>query len=92
MYIWKNAIIPDFKIDKQSYKVYKQYRLPLLHIINKAQQTGVAIDGSRLLQVQRILQEKVDSIKQQAIDITGDDKFNIGGSKRLKEEIYGEDI
>lgn len=89
MYIWRNSLIPDFKADKESWHIYKKYRLPLINIINKAQQTGAALDSSRLLEVQQILQERIASIKTKARAVVGDDSFSIGGIKRVKEEIYG---
>jgi DNA polymerase I-like protein with 3'-5' exonuclease and polymerase domains len=89
MYMWRSHFIPEFKKDKQSWRIYKDIRLPLINIINKAQLTGARLDGQRLLEVQRILQERIDSIKEQARVVTGDDSFNIGGSKGLKERIYG---
>ena len=89
MYIWKSHYLPEFKKDNQSWLVYKKYRLPLIHIINKAQQTGARLDGARLVEVQKILQDKLAMLQVHARVITGDDSFNIGGQKRVKEEIYG---
>ena len=88
-YIWRNSIIPDFKKDEQSYKIYKQYRLPLINIINKAQQTGISLNSERLNKVQEIFYDRLQEIQYKAKMITSDDDFNIGGSKRMKEEIYG---
>jgi uracil-DNA glycosylase len=89
MYMWRNTFIPDFKQDPQSWHIYKNYRLPLVAIINKAQQTGVALDGDRLLEVQQILQERIASATGKSQVITKDVEFNLGGIKRVKEEIYG---
>ena len=89
MYIWRTHFIPTFKEDWQSWKVYKKYRLPLIDIINRAQMTGVRLDGGKLSEVQRYLQDRLDQLQAEARLITGDSKFNLGGSKRVKEEIYG---
>jgi len=89
MYIWKTHFIPAFKEDWQSWKVYKKYRLPLINIINRAQMTGVRLDGGKLAEVQRYLQQRLNAIQEEARSITGDETFNIGGSKRVREEIYG---
>jgi DNA polymerase I-like protein with 3'-5' exonuclease and polymerase domains len=88
MYSWRHHFIPEFKKDKQSWQIYKKYRLPLINIINKAQQTGVKVNTDMLLQVQSILQTRLSDIQREACEITGDDSFNIGGSKQLKELIY----
>ena len=89
MYIWRNSIIPDFKKDQQSWLIYRRYRLPLINIINKAQQTGVKINNLMLNRVQEVLHKRCEEIREAGKLITGDNKFNIGGSKRMKEEIYG---
>ena len=89
MYIWRSHFIPSFKEDQQSWKVYKKYRLPLIDIINRAQQTGVRLDGGKLAEVQHYLQDRLNQLQEEARAITGDDKFNLGGSKRVMEEIYG---
>lgn len=89
MYMWRTHFIPEFKQDQQSWQVYKKYRLPLINIINKAQLTGTKLDSARLTEVQRILFNKLEDLKEQAKDITDNDDFNLGGSKQMKEVIYG---
>jgi len=89
MQMWRSYFIPEFKRDPQSWYVYKKYRLPLINIIDKAQRSGVKLDSSRLTDVQAILLERLEGYRLKAQDITGDPLFNIGGSKRLKEVIYG---
>lgn len=88
-YIWRNSIIPDFKKDQQSYRIYKGYRLPLIDIINKAQQTGIPLNSRTLNKLQDTFYNRLQEIQDEAKLITGDRSFNIGGSKRIKEEIYG---
>jgi uracil-DNA glycosylase len=90
MHMWRHHYIPEFKADPQSWKVYKKYRLPLINIINKAQLTGAKVDTARLSEVQYILQNKLNSLQQQARDITGIDTFNLGGRKQLQEQLYGQ--
>jgi uracil-DNA glycosylase len=89
MHMWRTHFIPEFKADPTSWKVYKQYRLPLINIINKAQLTGAKVNTSRLTEVQRILQQRLQEYQQQARQLTGDDKFNVGGRKKMMEQIYG---
>jgi uracil-DNA glycosylase len=89
MYMWRSYFIPEFKRDKESWFVYKKYRLPLIEIIDKAQKSGARIDTARLTDVKYILQERLEGYRKRAIEITGDPSFNLGGSKKLREEIYG---
>jgi DNA polymerase I-like protein with 3'-5' exonuclease and polymerase domains len=89
MQMWRSYFIPEFKRDKQSWMMYKKYRLPLIEIIDKAQRSGAKVDTARLSDVQFILHERLEGYKARAKEITGDDSFHLGGSKRLKEEIYG---
>jgi len=89
MYMWRTHFIPEFKRDTGSWNIYKKYRLPLINIINKAQQTGAKLDSARLFQVQKILFDKLEQLKEDAKDLTDDDSFNLGGHKQMKEFIYG---
>lgn len=103
MYIWQHNIVPEFKRDAvavaqlkavspqalSSWQLYRKLRVPLVAIIDKAQRSGIALNGQQLVKVQQSLQQRVSDIVQQARILTGDDKFNIGGSKRMREVIYG---
>jgi DNA polymerase I-like protein with 3'-5' exonuclease and polymerase domains len=90
MYIWRYGIFPEFKADRLSYKLYKERRLPLIGIIARSQAHGIRINSKRLLEVKRIYQGRLDEIQAEARVLTGDEKFNIGGQKKVREEIYGE--
>lgn len=89
MAMWRSHFIPQFKADTLSWQIYKRYRLPLIHIIDKAQQTGARVDTTRLTEVQRILQDRIDSIQEEARLISGNEQLNIGGSKDMLQLIYG---
>ncbi len=98
MYSWRNHFIPEFRADavecekvgiQNSWQIYKKYRLPLIPIINKAHQTGVKVDTSRLSEIQRLYKDRLQEIGQLAKLATNDNNFYIGGMKRVKDEIYG---
>jgi uracil-DNA glycosylase len=89
MKMWRQYFIPEFKRDRQSWSVYKRFRLPLIPIIDKAQRSGAALDSQKLDEVKSILQGRIEEYQKKAKEITGDKFFNLGGSKRMKEEIYG---
>ena len=89
MQMWRSYFIPEFKRDRESWTVYKRYRLPLISIINKAQQSGVRLDSSRLSDLQVILQQRLDEYRKRACEITGDPLFDLGGSKDMKGVLYG---
>lgn len=88
MYMWKKYFIPEFKRDRDSWRVYQKFRLPLIHIINKAQTSGVKVDAERLKNVQSILQERVSHYQERAREISGSPMLNLGGSKELSQLIY----
>lgn len=88
MHIWVNSIIPEFKKDPRSYAVYRNYMLPLIPIIDKAQQTGARLNGHRLHRVQEIYQARLDVLSTQAQTIADDTSFNVGGLKRLGSMLY----
>jgi uracil-DNA glycosylase len=89
MRMWRTYFIPEFKRDQQSWQVYKRYRLPLIHIIDKAQRSGAKLDSERLRDLQILLQERLAKYRRQAQELMSDAAFNIGGSKQLKEALYG---
>jgi uracil-DNA glycosylase len=89
MRMWKSYFIPEFKRDRQSWEVYKRYRLPLARIIDKAQETGVRIDSSRLDEVRDLLIQHIESYKEKAREITGNSKFQLGGTKDMRDILYG---
>jgi uracil-DNA glycosylase len=88
MLIWRRYFIPAFKEDRDSWNVYKKYRLPLVNIIHKAQQSGIKVDTNRLIDVQNILKDRVQSYKEKAQLITDDDKFALGGRLHMMNRIY----
>lgn len=89
MQIWRNAIIPEFKKDPLSYKAYKRFMLPLVAVIDdSSQRHGVPLNQERLAYVQQSLSEEVEAIQREARAITSDEKFNIGGMKKMKEILY----
>jgi len=89
MYSWKTHFVPEFKQDQQSWQIYKKYRLPLINIINKAQLFGSKLNGARLAEVQKIFQDKLYNLQEQARVLTGDSEFNLGGKNKMMERVYG---
>jgi uracil-DNA glycosylase len=90
MHEWRYGILPEFKKDVQSYKVYKNYMLPLIPIIDEAQQKGARLNGQRLREVQEIYQQRIDIIKMETKELINDSKFNIGGRKQLLSLLYSD--
>jgi hypothetical protein len=89
MFIWMTHFLPEFKKDNQSWRIYRDIRMKLIHPIDKSHQHGVAINTSKLDEAMDALQLRIEGYKERAIELTGDEKFNLGGIKRMKEEIYG---
>ena len=88
MYMWKHSFVPFFKNDPLSWKVYRDFRLGLITIINKSQLHGSKTNTDRLQQVKATLEERIAGYRQAAIDITGDTTLNLGGRKKMLEYIY----
>lgn len=89
MNMWRGSFIPMFKDDPLSWKVYRRYRMPLIQIIDKAQRTGQKLESSRLEDIQGILKERLEGYQQRARELTNDEKFNLGGRKKMMEVMYG---
>ena len=66
--------------------------MPLIQIIDKAQQSGIRLNTPRLAEVQHILQTRLEAIILEARALTHDNKFNIGGQKQLKEILYSKEM
>jgi uracil-DNA glycosylase len=88
MFMWKNSFVPFFKNDPLSWKVYRDFRLGLITIINKSQLHGSKVDTTRLANVKATLEERISGYRHMAMDITGDDTLNLGGRKKMLEYIY----
>lgn len=88
MQMWRSYFIPEFKRDRQSWRVYRDQRIPLIHIIDKAQRSGVKVDTTRLQDVKSILEERLLEYENRARLITGDDNFKLGGRKQMAEVMY----
>jgi len=91
LYIWRNGHIPEYRRDKNSWKIYRERTLPLIRIINKAQQRGIAIDRTRLGIIHNIITERINQIQQEARLITGNEEFSLGSLKQVSGAIYGEE-
>lgn len=89
MYAWRHGIIPEFKKDPSSYKIYKHYMLPLIPIIDEAQQKGALLNRQRLAEVKAIYQNRLDAISHEVRTLVQDPDFNIGGKNKLKTLLYG---
>lgn len=88
LHIWRTYILPAFRKDRESYNVYKRFMLPLIPIINDAQQRGVRLNGQRLEEIQSLYEARLNDIRVESREMTGDSSFNIGGSKQMKELLY----
>lgn len=89
LHIWRTYILPAFRKDRESYAVYKRFMLPLIPIINEAQQQGVRLNGQRLEEIQSLYEARLTEIRAEAKEITNDPTFAVGGSKQMKEVLYG---
>lgn len=89
MYIWKNSVIPEFRRHPPSWKVYLEKTIKLVNIIDKSQKKGIPLQQDKLEIVITSLQDRIEEIIIESREIANDPKFNIGGSKKLKELIYG---
>lgn len=88
LHIWRTYILPAFRKDRESYAVYKRFMLPLIPIINEAQQQGVRLNGQRLEEIQQLYEARLSEIRVESREVVGDPTFNIGGSKQMKEVLY----
>lgn len=88
LYMWLNHYIPEFKRDPLSWKAYRQYVMPLIQIIEKAQYYGSPVDTVKLTETRAILQTRIDSYQEEARLLTGNESFNLGGRKYMQEVMY----
>lgn len=88
LHMWLNHYIPEFKRDPLSWKAYRQYTMPLIQIIEKAQQRGCPVDTVKLAETRAILQARIDAYQEEARALTGNVQFNLGGRKYMQEVMY----
>lgn len=86
-YMWKNHFVPSFRGDPQSEHVYRTYRLPLVSIIHKAQETGAKVDTSRLADIQAIYRARIAGYQARAVELTGK-PIHLGGRTEMLRELY----
>lgn len=86
---WK-GLIREFKQDPDSWKIYREKRQPLLPIIYRAQQVGIAVHHARIHHVKGLIESKRDHVANEARALTGKPKFNLGSTQQVGREIYGE--
>jgi uracil-DNA glycosylase len=89
MFIWKNAYVPRFRKDPLAWDIYRQDKMKLVNMIDKTQQKGIPLDQERLTIAGRVYTERIEEIRQLARVLTGNPNFNIGGTKGMKEALYG---
>lgn len=88
---WK-GLLQDFKADPASWNEYKLRRQPLLNVIYRFQQRGVAIWQSRVEAIAVILDSEMRTIQHEAQRITGNPSFNIGSNAHVSRAIYERDF
>jgi uracil-DNA glycosylase len=88
LYMWMNHYIPQFKQDPASWKVYRQIMMRHLFVIEKAEKMGSPVDTNRLLEVKETLEARIQRYQEEARELTGIDKFNLGGRKGMLEVLY----
>lgn len=89
MKMWRDSFIPRFKQDPLSWKLYRNKVLPLVIPYHKSHLTGQKVMNDRLLLVQEVLAERLEGYKARARELTGNDKFNLGGRNDMMVEMYG---
>jgi hypothetical protein len=86
-HVWK-YLLNHFKNDRQSWVEYVQRRQPLLGVIERFQNVGIEVWGSRVEEIRKILDIRMAIIQQMAKEITGNPAFNIASVKQVSEGIY----
>lgn len=73
---WRHLAI-QFKKDERVHREYLERRQPLLHVIHRSEQRGVALDHDRIEAVGAIYEAKVQRIQERVRELTGNPDFNI---------------
>lgn len=86
-HVWK-GLQNDFARDIRVWNVYQDLRQPLLHIINRFNSIGIAVDEQRVRAILDILKTRIKEINSEAKAITNNEEFNIASTQQVAKAVY----
>ncbi len=85
------GLMQQFRADPISWKYYVEKVRPLLEVINNAQEKGIMVYQERVGVIRELLEKQKEEYLYEARCLTGKEKFNLGSTKQVGEELYGEE-
>ena len=67
--------------------VYRYYELPLIHVLQKMERTGVKVDAGVLEKQSEELAARLQELEQEVYNLAGEE-FNLGSPKQLQQIFY----
>jgi DNA polymerase-1 len=71
------------------WSLFSEIEMPLVAVLARMEETGVAVDGDALREMSRGLGEQVAQLEQQAYDSVGH-QFNLGSPQQLSQVLFEE--
>jgi DNA polymerase-1 len=71
------------------WKLFSEIEMPLLSVLARMEETGVAVDTEDLREMSRGLQKQIERLEQEAYDAVGHD-FNLGSPPQLSKVLFEE--
>lgn len=84
---WR-GVLKDFKDDPFSWRVYVDYRRPLIPILFEAEKRGIKINQERVELIEAILRENITGYKLEAELLTQREDFNLGSAKMVGNYLF----
>ena len=87
-FIWdqKDELIDSLK-ENEMYDLYNDIEMPLIKVLASMEEEGIRVNKSTLKEMQEVLKNKIESIKEEIFKITGEE-FNISSPKQVGEMLF----
>ena len=86
IYKKKEEIINNLKANNM-YELYNNIEMPLIKVLASMEIEGIKVDKNTLREMQNIVEEKINEIKETIYTLTGEN-FNISSPKQLGEVLF----
>jgi len=84
-----NTLWPRLEKTASLEKLYRDFEIPLIHVLSKIERTGVLVDGDMLAAHSREATKRLAAIEEETAEIAGR-RFNLASPKQLQAILFEE--
>lgn len=82
----KDELLEKIKVNEMNL-LYNEIEMPLVRVLADMELTGIRVDKSVLVSMQKVLKDKILELENRIYELT-QEKFNIGSPKQLGEVLF----